>query len=254
VLATAEARAACATGPTCETCDLSTFTPAVLNPPIGPLAGVCSADEIAAFVQACLAPDSTTTTCGNYPTSADPACSSCLASSSSDKSWGMLLCDNGCGVNTAGCVDLFLDQVAQEKNAGGPGSCGDVLAASYSCENFSCGECTTTNGDLDWCHSDADDNQCAPYYDAQFSKSGPCAGFSPSGSPCSPTDAAGFAAMATFMCGSQAPADAGADGGAGPSKKQTGCSCDATGSAASSPFALAAFVALSIARRRRARR
>ena len=70
-------------------------------------------------------------------------------------------------------MDLVLHQVAQEKSAGGPGSCGDLVNASFGCDDYACGTCAAS--DFQTCIQSATFNECKAYADAVSSTTGACA-------------------------------------------------------------------------------
>ncbi len=156
------ADAGCVSSLACEQCDVSGYAPTPMAKPLGPNAQACADSDITAFVNACLGASSSASACSTWQGSAPAACESCLFTQNTAASWGLLVCTStGCDVNIPGCVDLELAQVSQEKQAGGAGSCGDAFNASYGCQDYACGACSTT--DFNTCASDAIANECKSY-------------------------------------------------------------------------------------------
>ena len=104
------------------------------------------------------------------------ACRDCVETQSTDSRWGVLVFSGtSTGVfNIEGCVDDALDEVAEEKANAGTGSCGDLLHASYGCQNFACAACVG-NADDDTCVQTALHGGCKSYDTPIESSSGPCA-------------------------------------------------------------------------------
>ncbi len=172
-----DAAKTCSSGLTCEVCD-GTFSATQMTAPFQK-AGVCTQNEIAAFVTACGAAG-TQQTCDDWQTAevdAGPSCLDCAFSSSTAAKWGVYVCDDNsgtCSFNTPGCLDVALATVAQEKQAGGAGSCGDLYNDAYSCESYACDSCVSQT-DFDSCLQSADANECKPYADLAFATTGKCA-------------------------------------------------------------------------------
>ncbi len=86
---------------------------------------------------------------------ASATCGACLESQASDATWGVLVFNQQAGsFNIEGCVDLELNQVAQECNQGAPNvpkacSCGEALHLSYECQEQAnaqlCNTCTDSD-------------------------------------------------------------------------------------------------------------
>lgn len=160
--------------PTCEVCDVTSFSPIPQGTPTLH-ANKCPAADISAFVTACLADNATQATCTawqNAENTSNANCLACVFTEATTASWGPLVCDQqGCKLNVPGCLDLALGQQAQE-NQTSNGSCGDFLSASYGCQDTACGSCTTA--DFSTCVQDAIAAECKTYADA-FSNATPCA-------------------------------------------------------------------------------
>ena len=168
--------ATCSSGLSCEVCD-GTFTATQMTAPFQK-AGACTQNDIAAFVTACGSTE-TSSSCDDWQTAeadAGPSCLDCVFSSQSGSKWGVYVCDDNtgaCSFNTPGCLDVALATVAQEKQAGGGGSCGDLYNDAYSCESNACNSCTAQS-DYDSCLKSADANECKQYADLAYSTTGKC--------------------------------------------------------------------------------
>jgi hypothetical protein len=166
----------CSSGLTCEVCD-GTFSPTQMTAPFSKPAA-CTPTDVAAFVTAC-GSTSTQTTCDDWQTAEDtsaPSCLACVFSNQNDPKWGVYVCDtNGaCYINTPGCLDVVLATVAQEKQAGGTGSCGDLYNDAYTCESYACDSCSSQS-DFSTCLGSADANECKTYADLAYATTGTCA-------------------------------------------------------------------------------
>lgn len=281
-----DARAACGSGLACEMCNVSGYSPTVMGAPIGPTSGDCTAQDISDFDTACIASSATQTTCSAWEGTASKACLGCLVTQQTAAKWGALVCTStGCNFNVQGCVDLALGTVSQEQQAGGSGSCGDAINASYGCQEYACGTCATT--DFSNCANSAVANECASYVAPVQSTTGVCANLQSNqqASACFVTDEQSEVALATYMCGGGIapppdagpppsdggtttdggtktdagtktdggkPGDAGSDAG-GSFGGKGGCHCDAAGGGGDS-LALVGFtaaLAATLARRKR---
>jgi MYXO-CTERM domain-containing protein len=287
--AASDANAACGSGLSCEVCNVSGFTPTTMAAPIGPTSGDCTDQDISDFDTACLAASATQSTCSTWESSASKSCLGCLLTQDTATQWGALVCNtSGCNFNVQGCVDLALGTVSQEKQAGGSGSCGDAINASYGCQEYACGTCSTTNSDFTNCANSAVTNECASYVAPVESTTGVCANLQSNtqAMACFVQDEQSEVALATYMCGGGiAPppdagpppndggtssdggtkndggskADAGKSGDAGSDAGGTfggkgGCHCDAAGGGGDSlAFAgvIAAFAATLVRRKRK---
>ena len=120
------------------------------------------------------------------------ACSACMESKASDATWGVVVFDQqAASFNVEGCVDLALGQTATEKANGGAGSCGDLLHASYECQNEAdAALCNACAGDASDCQQTVLVTACADQNSAVLDASGPCASLF--------SDAAPAAALACF--------------------------------------------------------
>ncbi|HSQ62582.1 MAG TPA: hypothetical protein VLM85_05190 [Polyangiaceae bacterium] len=198
----------------CELCDVSGYTPTPTSPPVvSPNA--CSPSEISGFVTACLSASATQQTCdawkGGEPDAG--ACLGCVFTLQSAPAWGALVCTStalsSCSINIPGCVDLELGQVSQEKQAGGAGSCGDILGDAYGCEDYSCATCSTVGGassDFSTCVNTAMQAECKAYVD-KVDAAPQCAAIQPDAATakvlgCFPQSASDLASFVNVFCGS----------------------------------------------------
>jgi len=278
---------ACGSGLSCEICDGS-FTATQMTAPFQK-SGACTQNDISAFVTACGSTE-TSTSCDDWQTAevdAGPSCLDCVFSLQNGPKWGVYVCDDNTGAcffNTPGCLDVALATVAQEKQAGGAGSCGDAINASYGCQNYACNTCTST--DFTTCVNSAVANECASYDAPVESTTGPCMNLqgSTQAQTCFAQDEQSEVAMATYMCGGgiAPPPDAGpppndsgttkpdsgttkpdsgtkpGDGGSGSDAGSSfggkgGCHCDAAGGGGDSLafIGFTAALAAAFARRKR---
>ena len=166
----------CASGTTCEVCDMKYTPPQMAKPYAYP--GLCSNADIAAYIAAC-GYNGTQTACTNWGTAEQtsaPNCYNCVGSAPTDPSWGALMCDNSlpfCVTNTGGCIDVVTNKVSLEKQAGGTGSCGDLVDAYLACTTYACGNCSSST-DYNSCIGTANLNECKSDYDAYQSSTGAC--------------------------------------------------------------------------------
>ena len=194
----------CGSGVACELCDVSGYTPTPMSQP-ATMHDACTPTEMANFVTACFSANATQQTCQAWQAAEADAgsCLGCVFTLQSAATWGPIVCTStSCSVNTAGCVDLVLQQTAAEKSAGGPGSCGDLENASYGCEEYACGTCSST--DFSTCAQSATANECKSYADAISSTTGACASLDDAGAVatiCSPQTANGIPAFLNLFCG-----------------------------------------------------
>ena len=169
--------ATCSSGLSCEICDGS-FSTSQMLPPFT-AAGQCTQNDISAFVTAGGSTGSQTD-CDNWQTAEQTSAPNCLACTFSDLAgpkWGVYVCDansGSCFLNTGGCLDVALGTVSQEKQASGPGSCGDLINDAFRCEDYACNACTSQS-DYDACLQSADAHECVTYSDAANSTTGACA-------------------------------------------------------------------------------
>jgi hypothetical protein len=122
---------------TCGPNDVSTYVPGTMNPPIGLHQNACSVQETIDYAQCNSQVDPTK--CSEFTSGQTGAmCAACIESQASAPTWGVIVFNGTTGeVNIGGCVDDALGQVASE-----PSSCGQLLFASYGCQNAACGGCT----------------------------------------------------------------------------------------------------------------
>jgi hypothetical protein len=219
MLAGGVARAACGSGLACEQCNLAAFAPAVMAPPwVAVGAPACTDAQLDAYFAACLSETATDSTCGDFQVH-NPQCTSCLYTKRSDAKWGLQVCDGAsCSPNTAGCVDMLLAQVQDERANGGLGSCGDMMPEVPSCEHYACGQCSES--DFASCDASAMKNECKPFASALDAATGVCAERASVIAKCQPSDEASWKAMGAVMCGTLPPPDA----GNGASSRGGGCS------------------------------
>jgi hypothetical protein len=194
----------CASGLACELCDVSGYAPTLMSPP-ATMSHACTSQELAAFATACLGSSASQQTCQSWQTAQGDAgtCLPCLFTLQSSAAWGPVVCSSSsCSVNTAGCVDLALAQVGLEKAKGGPGSCGDLVNASYGCQDYACGTCASS--DFNTCVQSALANECKPYGDALDANNGPCAmlqGDASSPTVCFPSSDTDIPGFLNVFCG-----------------------------------------------------
>jgi hypothetical protein len=198
----------CPSGLACEVCD-NGYTPWAMAAPYAH-AAVCTPADITAFVTACGANMTTTdagTSCDAWQTAegnSAPNCLGCIYSNQTDPKWGVYACDNnGCLFNSGGCVDVVTGQVAQEKQAKGPGSCGDIMDANNGCQDYACGNCA--NAEYNTCITSVTANACKVYDDPVTMQTGACsvlaAADASAVATCDAATDADLNAMATTMCG-----------------------------------------------------
>jgi hypothetical protein len=155
-------------GLACAPADVSTFAPIAMHPPNPPMAKKCSTQEILDYIACDVGQD--TTKCAEFTSGQpDAPCAACIESQKSDPTWGVIVFDGTTSiVNIEGCVDNVLGQVSAE-----PNSCGELLHASYECQNTACSACTGSQ--FDPCDLLAVSGGCASYDQAVQSPTGPCA-------------------------------------------------------------------------------
>jgi hypothetical protein len=109
-----------------------------------------------------------------------------------------------CDTNIGGCVDVVTGDVAQEKQAGGAGSCGDLINAYFGCTSHACGNCNTT-AEYDTCIMAADTHECMAYATAESDPNGACSAVlddaSTTVNSCFATNDMELQAQVTTMCG-----------------------------------------------------
>jgi hypothetical protein len=210
--------ATCGSGLSCEVCD-NGFTPSNMAPPYA-FPSLCAGADIAAFITACGNDTGNQTDCDNWQNNegnSAPTCLGCVYSNLTDAKWGVYACDTSgnCIFNAGGCVDLVTGLVSQEKQAGGSGTCGDLIDTDMSCENYACDACTVQS-DFNSCVGSADANECSVYDTPVEGSTGVCALLSPDASNAAAVNGCfgntdpDFTTMVTLMCGSP-PSDGGGD-------------------------------------------
>jgi len=193
---------------------VSGYTPTPMSTP-AVSQNACSPAEISDFVSACYGTGSTQQTCDAWKAGeADAgACPGCIFTSRSASAWGALVCTStalsSCLINNPGCMDLELGQVSQELQSGGSGSCGDILGASYGCQDYACATCSTTgapSSDFATCVNAAMQTECKSYAD-KFDTAPQCAVLQGDAAPpkvpsCFPQSATDLSSLVNVFCGS----------------------------------------------------
>lgn len=154
-------------GGVCGPVAVTTYTPSTMHPPNPPHAGKCT-DQQSADYAAC--EGGNTAKCAEFGTGQPAeACGACIETKKSDATWGVVVFDGSSGLpNIEGCVDDALGQVSLE-----PSSCGQLLFASYGCQQAACGLCA---GDaLDTCVNASLTGGCVSFDEEVESTKGPCA-------------------------------------------------------------------------------
>jgi hypothetical protein len=155
----------------CEPADASAYTPTTMHSPNPPNAGKCTLQQAADYA-ACEGGD--TSKCMEFGVG-QPAqnCGACIETQYTDPTWGVVVFNDSIGtVNVEGCVDDALNQVSDEQANGGKDSCGDLLYASYNCQDAVCGTCV--GDDLVTCDETAIATQCEAEDKAVEVSSSPC--------------------------------------------------------------------------------
>ncbi len=148
------------------------YNPDMMHPPNPANAGKCTMQQAMDYA-AC--EGGQTAKCSEFGVG-QPAqdCGECIETQYTDKTWGVVVFQNSIGtINREGCVDDALSEVSEEHASGGKGSCGDLLYASYGCQDVVCGTCV--GDDLTTCDETAIETQCEGYDKAVENTSGPCA-------------------------------------------------------------------------------
>lgn len=190
----------------CELCDVSGYTPTPMAAPIAS-PNACSPMEISDLVAACYGTSSTQQTCDAWQAAETDAgaCLGCVFTLQSASAWGAFVCTStSCSPNMAGCVDLELGQVSQEKQSGGTGSCGDLLDVSDGCLDYACATCNAADNVT--CTNSATRNECKNYVDTA-SNSPQCAALQGDAATaklqsCFPQADTGFLSFVNVFCGS----------------------------------------------------
>jgi hypothetical protein len=162
----------CTSGLSCEVCDVTGFSVSPMAKPFGPKAAKCTAAQLTSFDTQCLATSATQATCSTWEKDTNNAgCLACAVTSDTSANWGPLVCtSSSCSLNVPGCLDLALGQVSKEN--GTNGSCGDLLNASYECQDYACGACNvaadggTDPASFQTCDNAALQAECKSYADA----------------------------------------------------------------------------------------
>jgi hypothetical protein len=156
----------------CGPADVSGYTPVAMHSPNPAHANKCTSQQAMDYA-AC--EGGASTKCGQFAMGQPSyTCGQCIESQKTDLHWGVIVFENSVGTpNAEGCVDDALGQVPYEHASGGSGSCGDLLHASYGCQEAACGACVTANSDV--CLNAAIAGGCASYDQAVESTTGLCA-------------------------------------------------------------------------------
>ncbi len=195
-------------GGVCGPLDVTSYLPETMHPPNPPHAGKCT-DQQAIDYASC--EGGNTSKCTQFGAGQPAeACGMCIETKKTDTKWGVVVFDGSSGLpNIEGCVDDALGEVSLE-----PKSCGQLLFASYGCQQAACGLCA---GDaLDACVTASLTGGCVSYDQLVESDTGPCAALLGDAAPaaaasCFPdpkiTNVAAQRAdfltrMAKYMCGS----------------------------------------------------
>lgn len=158
----------------CGPLDVTSFQPTTMMPPNAPHAGKCTTQQVSDYAQCQGAKQ--TALCQQFADGqSGQSCRMCVETQTTDPKWGVIVFEGaGNGVfNTEGCVDDALADTTLEKSNGGAGSCGDLLHASYGCQDAACGSCA--GGDFSTCTTSALASGCKAYGTAVESTTGPCA-------------------------------------------------------------------------------
>ena len=133
-------------GLVCAPSDAGT-TSTTMTPPHPPHENKCTAQQIHDYAQ-CQG-NQATDLCSQFGAGQPGAdCGACIESQINAPTWGVVVFNGSTAVfNVEGCVDDALGQVSLELANQGPGSCGDLLHASYGCQESACSACTGTDFD-----------------------------------------------------------------------------------------------------------
>jgi len=207
--------AGCGSGLQCEVCD-NGYVPSQMAAPYA-YPNLCAPADIAAYVVACGSNTGNQTDCNNWQNSEQtsaPNCLGCAYSNLTDAKWGAFACDtNGnCILNTGGCVDIVTGLVSQEKQAGGSGSCGDLIDTDNGCQNYACDGCTAQS-DYDSCLTSAEANECNVYDGPVENGTGVCSVLANNSAFCFANSDADLTTMLTLMCGATSDAGGVSDAG-----------------------------------------
>ncbi len=176
-------------GLSCETCDLSAYTPPSMGVATLTL-NACTNQQMTDFVTACASSTATTATCQAWFNQDTGACAKCLTPNKpTDAAWSAGWCDSQqgpCPFNSGGCVDLITKTVNNEKAKGGAGSCGDLITSAFDCQLTACSACTAQS-DFTACSKSAEAAECVAEFNAYQSTTGACASLLAADGP-APTD------------------------------------------------------------------
>lgn len=157
----------------CGPVDVSSYQPEPLTPPNPPHQNKCTTQQISDYAQCQGA--NVSSLCQQFADGKPgQTCRQCVETQTTDPRWGVIVFSGTtAGVfNIEGCVDDALGQVGQEKASGGSGSCGDLLFASYGCQDAACDACK--GADFDACIASVVAGGCKAYDTPVESTSGPC--------------------------------------------------------------------------------
>jgi hypothetical protein len=177
-------------GGVCGPIDVTGYQPTTLVPPNPPHQNKCTSQETSDYAQCQAAKD--TALCKQFADGqSGQACRQCIETQSTDPRWGVIVFFGTTSgtINVEGCVDDALAQTSKEKAGGGTGSCGDLLHASYGCQDQACAACS--GDDAVTCIGEAVSGGCKSYDQAVESQTGPCSALLSDAAP--PAAAACFA-------------------------------------------------------------
>jgi hypothetical protein len=157
----------------CGPLDVSGYQPGTLTPPNAPHAYKCTAQQTSDYAQCQGA--KVTALCKQFADGQPgQACRQCIETQTTDSRWGVIVFSGSMGrPNVEGCVDDALSQTSKEKANGGAGSCGDLLFASYGCQEAACAMCTGDAANA--CVSSALAGACKSFDQPVEATTGPCA-------------------------------------------------------------------------------
>jgi len=182
---------AAADAPTmCGPVDVTGYLPTPLVPPNPPHQNKCTSQQTSDYAQCQAA--KVTSLCKQFADGqSGQACRQCIETQSTDQRWGVIVFQGTTSgtINVEGCVDDALGQTSKEKENGGTGSCGDLLHASYGCQDQACAACSSD--DAQSCLDEALTGGCKSYDQAVESATGPCSALLSDAAP--PASAACFA-------------------------------------------------------------
>ena len=176
----------------CGPVDVTGFQPTALVQPNPPHQNKCTSQQTSDYAQCQAA--KVTSLCKQFADGqSGQACRQCIETQSADPRWGVIVFQGTTSgtINVEGCVDDALSQTTKEKGSGGAGSCGDLLHASYGCQDEACAACS---GDaLTTCVDEAVSGGCKSYDQAVQSSTGACSALlgdaaPPAAAACFPDD------------------------------------------------------------------